>query len=190
MTAATQTRAPRARAFFGQPIGTGVSAEAMQKIQADLAERRNRPTSEDRNQAHRLKAIWDRRVYGPQGTSLPEAATAKPAAACCTGCGYLPASGSCPIAPRDGREPRSSADLPMCHTAARAGMLRAADAAEIMEMTCGQCQERERRGDAAGGCLGQAIKLGTENVTAFPECLRERQEVNTEHAEHAEGVVA
>jgi hypothetical protein len=206
MTTATATKAPRARDFFGKPIGEGVSAEAMAKIEADIAERRSRPTAEQLNRQRVRDYLWHQKPSRPEVTVLDMLPGPAASPQGCRGCQSLPAGGACMVARYAPREIRTAADLPMCHTAGRAGMRIAADNAEIMAETCGRCAEygREtavsgtrntepgtgnteqggrRKADqrslreggseeAQGGCLGQAVRLGAGNVTAFPECLK------------------
>ena len=84
----------------------------------------------------------------------------------CRGCSYLAPAGNCQGAanrPRNCRE----GEPPFCHSTGRPGKEIAGNNAELMDLTCGSCTEFSHNG---GRCQGQAIRLGTENITAFPLC--------------------
>jgi len=84
----------------------------------------------------------------------------------CRGCTYLAPAGNCQGAanrPRNCRE----GEPPFCHSTGRPGKEIAGNNAELMDLTCGSCTEFSHNG---GRCQGQAIRLGTENITVFPLC--------------------
>ena len=166
----------RTAQFFG---------EVAPEIADNLAERRNRPTTEEMNLRHQRGRVMSQPVTRPDVSIAEALAKDRTERDVCRSCTYLAPSGTClggsgQLTMDNGQRAKSQAvncqlspvncQLPMCHSACRPGMKKAADNGEIMEITCAACADFSRNG---GECLGQAVRLGTENVTAFPPCLKE-----------------
>jgi hypothetical protein len=155
-----------ARRFFGE-----VTPEAGKRINTDIAERRNRPTTEEVNRDANRRRVMSQPVKRPSVSIGEEISRGRVTYAGCRGCTYLAPKGNCLGA---ATTPRNCHDGegPFCHSASRPGMIHAADNAEKLAVTCETCAEF-RKATPAGECPGQAVRLGTQNVTAFPPCLKE-----------------
>jgi hypothetical protein len=155
------TPTSKAAKFFNDPGATGKPNE---RLAADLAERRGRLTTEEVNRDANRRRVMSQPVTRPSVSIGQAMSRGRATYAGCRGCTYLAPTGNClgvaatPRSCRDG-EP------PFCHSTGRPGMSIAGNNAELMELTCGACAERP-------SCPGQAVRIGTENVTAFPPCLK------------------
>ena len=105
------TATTTARTFFGE-----VSAEAGAKINADIAERRGRPTTEEANRDANRRRVMSQPVKRPDVSIFDTFLRPRGMAQACVGCGrHVESGANCP-----GRDPASDDELrglvPDCHS--------------------------------------------------------------------------
>ena len=152
----------------GQAMLLDVASEATRKV---LAERRNRPTTEERKRKLALQKFQNRRMARPDISIYDAMIAGKPAFRGCDGCEKFLASaagGNCPGHNADGNDAWDGKPA-MCHSANAEHLAAVIQNYELLEATCRRCAD----GDAAAAgkkCAGQMVRFG--RFTAEPACLR------------------
>lgn len=184
MTTATPPKRSRASEFFGQPIGRAMPAESAPLTAepvANLAERRNRPTTEDRNREYDHQQFWHR---PPKATTTPATVT-KVRHAACSSCELLAAvGGHCLGKLIDPGE--DAGGVLDCHSIHTLAARQVAYNAEVLARSCWLCEffGAGSAGYEPGRCLGQVVTRDT--VELSPPCLKLR--LHAEGAENAERI--